>query len=138
GRPLVIAGDGLQSRQFVYVDDLARGIVASIGESARPGVYNLVGDESITVRAIADHVRGLVGDVPIVHARPRVADVTTPRVSAQRAALELGWRVRIPFEAGVRSYGDWVIDTSSSPSSATDSRIAGSASAVLNHDPTEL
>jgi UDP-glucose 4-epimerase len=138
GEPLVISGDGLQSRQFVYVDDLARGIVASIGESAPPGVYNLVGDESTTVRAIADHVRALMGHVPVVHVQPRVADVTTPLVSSERAARELGWRARTPFEVGVRSYVDWVIETGSSPSSATDSRIAGSASAVLDHDPTEL
>jgi UDP-glucose 4-epimerase len=138
GEPLVIAGDGLQSRQFVYVDDLAQGIVASILESAPPGLYNLVGDESTTVRAIADQVRELVGDVPIVHVQPRVADVTTPRVSAERAARELGWRARTPFEAGVRSYVDWVIDTSSSPSTATDSRIAGSAATVRRQDPSEL
>jgi UDP-glucose 4-epimerase len=138
GEPLVIAGDGRQSRQFVYVEDLAAGVVAAIGESVPAGVYNLVGDESVTVQAIADHVRELVRDVPVVHVQPRVADVETPWISGERAARDLGWRARTPFEAGVRSYVDWVIETSASPSSATDSRIAGSAAAVLDQDPTEL
>jgi UDP-glucose 4-epimerase len=138
GEPLVIAGDGRQSRQFVYVEDLAAGVVAAIGDSAAPGVYNLVGDESVTVQGIADLVRELVGDVPVVHVQPRLADLETPRISAERAARELRWRARTPFGEGVRSYVDWVIATSSSPSSATDSRIAGSAAAVLDQDPSEL
>jgi UDP-glucose 4-epimerase len=138
GEPLVIAGDGLQSRQFVYVQDLAEGIVASLAESAPPGVYNLVGEEPITVREIADRVQGLVGRVPIVHVHPRVADVQTPHVSAERAARDLGWRARTTFDAGVRAYVDWVSTTSGSPSASTDSRIAGSAAAVLDQDPTEL
>jgi nucleoside-diphosphate-sugar epimerase len=122
----------------VYVDDLAEGVVAAVGESAPAGVYNLVGNESVTVQGIADYVRTFVGDVPIVHVQPRLADLETPRISAERAAQELGWRARTPFETGVRSYVDWVIGTSSSPSSATDSRIAGSAAAVLDQDPSEL
>jgi UDP-glucose 4-epimerase len=138
GEPLVIAGDGRQSRQFVYVDDLAEGVVAAVGEAAPPGVYNLVGEESVTVQGIADQVRTFVGDVPIVHVQPRLADLETPRISAERAAQRLGWRARTPFEAGVRSYVEWVIETSSSPSSATDSRIAGSAAAVLDQDPSAL
>jgi UDP-glucose 4-epimerase len=138
GEPLVIAGDGRQSRQFVYVEDLAAGVVAAVGESAPPGVYNLVGEESVTVQGIADHVRRLVGDVPVVHVQPRRADLETPRISGARAARHLHWEARTPFEAGVRSYVDWVNETGSSPSAATTSRIAGSAAAVLDQDPSEL
>jgi UDP-glucose 4-epimerase len=138
GEPLLIAGDGMQARQFVYVEDLAEGVVASIAESAPPGVYNLVGDESTTVRAIADHVRELVADVPIVHVEARKADVETRRVSAERAARDLGWRARTSLRDGVRSYVDWVTGTNGSPRAATDSAINGNAAAVLRQDPSAL
>jgi UDP-glucose 4-epimerase len=138
GEPLLINGDGSQSRQFVYVEDLAEGIVAAIPRSAPPGVYNLVGDESISVRTIADHVRALVADVPIVHVDGRRADVETRRASAERAARELSWRARTPFSEGIRSYVDWVTGTNGSPSSATRSTISGSAATVLRQDPSEL
>ena len=131
GEPLVIAGDGLQSRQFVYVEDLAEGVVAAIADSAPPGVYNLVGEESVSVRAIADHVRELVADVPIVHVQGRKADVETRFASTERAAQQLRWRARTPFREGVRSYVDWVTDTNGSPSATTDATIAGSDAAVL-------
>jgi UDP-glucose 4-epimerase len=138
GQPLLVAGDGLQARQFVYVQDLADGVVAAVAGPAPAGVYNLVGEESVSVRAIADHVRELVADVPIVYVEQRVADVETRQVSAERAAHQLGWRARTPFRLGVRAYLDWVNRTNGSPSAAADSTIAGSAAAVLRHEPTEL
>jgi UDP-glucose 4-epimerase len=138
GEPLVIAGDGMQSRQFVYVEDLAEGIVAAIGDFAPPGVYNLVGDESTSVREVADHVRQLVADVPVLHVEGRRADLEPRRASAERAARHLRWRARTPFAEGVRSYVDWVSGTNGSPSAATASTIAGSAAAVFRQDSAEL
>ena len=138
GEPLLINGDGSQSRQFVYVEDLAQGIVASLADSAPPGVYNLVGNESISVRTIAEHVRELVAEVPIQHVDGRKADVETRRASAERAACHLNWRARTPFHEGIRSYVDWVTDTSGSPSAAARSTIAGSAATVFRQEPGEL
>jgi UDP-glucose 4-epimerase len=138
GQSLLIAGDGMQSRQFVYVEDLAEGIVASIRDSAPPGIYNLVGDEATSVRAIADHVRELVADVPIVHVEGRKGDLQPRRASAERAARHLGWRARTPFAEGVRSYVAWVNGTNGSPDASTASTIAGSAATVRRQDPAEL
>src|SRR6201995_2516122 len=41
GQPLTIAGDGTQSRRFVYVEDLADGVVAALAPAAADRVYNL-------------------------------------------------------------------------------------------------
>jgi UDP-glucose 4-epimerase len=138
GEPLLINGDGSQSRQFVYVQDLAEGVVAATSKSAAPGVYNLVGEESTSVRTIADHVRELIADVPIVHVDGRRADVATRPASAQRAARHLNWRARTPFHEGIRAYADWVADTSGSPRAATRSMISGSAATVFRQEPEEL
>ena len=42
GEPLTLSGDGMQSRRFVYVEDLADGVVAGLGDIAENRVYNLV------------------------------------------------------------------------------------------------
>ena len=75
GQPLTIAGDGTQSRRFVYVEDLADGVAVSLDPVAANRVYNLVGRENTSVRSIARTVRDVVGDVPIVHIEGRAGDL---------------------------------------------------------------
>jgi len=81
GDPLTIAGDGSQSRRFVYVEDLAEGIVAALRPEAARRTYNLVGEEDTTVRQIADAVRQAVGDAQILYTPGRAGDFSGIRVS---------------------------------------------------------
>ncbi len=107
GEPLTIAGDGSQSRRFVYVEDLADGVVRALAPCAANRTYNLVGGEDTTVLEIAEAVREAVGDVEIVHGPGRSGDFAGAPVSGERAAAELGWRASTPFAEGVRRYVDW-------------------------------
>jgi UDP-glucose 4-epimerase len=108
GEPLTIAGDGSQGRRFVYVEDLAEGTVRGLEPHAANRVYNLVGDETVTVKEIASIVRDLVGDVDILHVESRAGDFSGTEVSGARAARELGWEASTPFVEGVRRYIDWL------------------------------
>ena len=138
GKALTIAGDGRQTRQFVYVEDLADGIVASLAAAAGGSIYNLVGDEEVSVRTIADTVRELVEPVPIVHGPERPADVHIGHVSGARAVADLGWEARTSFSDGVRRYLDWLNVTSGSPVARAASSTSGNAAAVLRQEPSEL
>ena len=138
GEPLTVTGDGAQTRQFVYVEDLAEGIVAALDPVAAGRTYNLVGSEQVSVRQIAETLQELVGDVPIVHVDDRPADLRSSAISGERAGRELGWEVETPFHQGVRRYVSWVTGTQESPSEEPASRIAGSASTVLRQEPAEL
>ena len=138
GEALVIAGDGHQTRQFVFVEDLADGVVAGLSPAAAGGVYNLVGDDEVSVRQIADVVRDLVAKVPIVHGPERAADVRIGHVSGKRATIELGWRPGTSFADGVQRYLDWLTVTSGLPVAPADASTAGSAATVLRHESAEL
>jgi UDP-glucose 4-epimerase len=107
GQPLTIAGDGRQSRRFVYVEDLADGIVRALAPVAANRTYNLVGTEDTTVREIADAVRDAVGDVEIVHGPGRVGDFAGASVSGARAQADLGWSPSTSLAEGVRRYIEW-------------------------------
>jgi UDP-glucose 4-epimerase len=107
GKPLTIAGDGSQTRCFVYVEDLADGVVRALAPAAANRTYNLVGTEATSIRDIALTVRDAVGDVEIVHGPGRTGDFAGAPVSAARAAEDLGWTAATPFAQGVRSYIDW-------------------------------
>jgi UDP-glucose 4-epimerase len=107
GEPLTIAGDGRQSRRFVYVDDLADGVVRALAPVAANRVYNVVGTEDVTIARIAQTVARIVGDVEIRTAPGRSGDFAGAPVSGARAAAELGWRATTPFEEGLRRYVAW-------------------------------
>ena len=138
GEPISINGDGSQARQFVYVEDLADGIVAALSDDARGRTYNLVGDETVSVREIAGIVQGLVGDVDIVHAAGRLGDLGQVRISSERAHAELGWRATTVFADGVARYVEWLAGTNGCPSAPTPSMINGSAATVLRQESGAL
>ncbi|MBV8080626.1 MAG: NAD-dependent epimerase/dehydratase family protein [Actinobacteria bacterium] len=119
GSAITIAGDGKQSRRFVYVEDLADGCVAALADGAANRTYNLVGDESVTVREIADLVRELVADVPVVHVEGRAGDIQGAAISGERAARELGWRPTTSFRDGAARYVAWLTEQSSAPQAVT-------------------
>ena len=138
GKALTIAGDGLQTRQFVYVEDLADGVVAGLQAGAANRIFNLVGTEETSVRQIADTIRGLVAAVPIVHGPERPVDVRVPTISGARAAAELGWQPRVPFADGVGRYLDWLSETSGSPVWDAAASTDGTAATVLRQESAEL
>ncbi|MEA2150103.1 MAG: UDP-glucose 4-epimerase [Solirubrobacteraceae bacterium] len=107
GEPLTIAGDGKQTRRFVYVEDLADGVVRALVPEAGGRVYNLVSDEDTSVVDIAEAVRAAVGDIEITYVEGRSGDFAGACVSGERAAAELGWRARTPFAEGVERYVAW-------------------------------
>ena len=138
GEPISINGDGHQARQFVYVEDLADGIVSALSETARGRTYNLVGDETVSVREIARIVQALIGEVTIVHVSGRLSDLGHVHISSERARSELGWCATTSFADGVARYVEWVAGTNGSSSARTVSRINGSAAAVLCQEPRAL
>ena len=109
--PLTLAGDGMQSRKFVYVEDLADGVALGLDDVAANRVYNLASEETVSIRQIAETVQELIGDVEIVYTPARIGDFGGKIVSSDRARHELGWSASTPFAAGMRRYIDWRLET---------------------------
>src|SRR6202020_40489 len=107
GEPLTLAGDGSQSRKFVYVEDLADGVALGLEDIAVNRVYNLASDETVTIKQIAETIKERMGEVEIVHTAARPGDFGGKIVSSERAARELGWTAATPFSDGVNNYIDW-------------------------------
>jgi UDP-glucose 4-epimerase len=108
GEDLTVHGSGEQYRNFVYVEDLAKGTVLSLKPEAVGEVYNLTGDEKISVNQIANTVQELVDrDIEIVHEDSREGDFSGKDIDNSKATAELGWRPETPFREGVRKYINW-------------------------------
>jgi UDP-glucose 4-epimerase len=108
GEPMTIAGTGEQSRRFVYVEDLAEGVVCGLRPEACNRIYNLVSNEDVSIKRIAENVKQAVGDAEIVHTEARAADFKGVEVCGKRAERELGWTAQTPFSEGLSRYVAWV------------------------------
>jgi UDP-glucose 4-epimerase len=115
GKPLTIAGDGSTTRSFIYVEDLADGIVASLAPAGAGRTYNLSGDEVVTILEIAERVQENTDNCEIVHTPPRPGDFPGKEISNVRALEEIGWQAETSFREGVRRYVEWVRNTTRPP-----------------------
>ena len=107
GWPIVVNGDGSQSRDFTFVDDIARGTIAAL----RPVGYdiiNLGSDQPVVLNDAIRLVERLTGQTARVqHQAAHPADVPASWADVTRAGQVLGWEPRVSFEAGVRALVDW-------------------------------
>jgi len=105
--PLTILGDGSQYRNFVYVEDLARGNVAALEAKAANQTYNLEGSTPITIKEVAETVQKLVGDVAIEYKDARAGDFQGKLISSAKARKELNWEPKVSLEEGITRYIEW-------------------------------
>jgi UDP-glucose 4-epimerase len=115
GEALTIAGDGSTTRSFIYVEDLADGIVAALKPEAAGRTYNLSGDEVVTILEIAERVQENTDNCEIVHTPPRPGDFPGKAISNERALAELDWQAETSFKEGVRKYVEWVRSSTRPP-----------------------
>ena len=115
GRPVTVYGDGQQSRDFTYVDDIARGTVAALrplpsGKAQQGGyeVINLGSDEPVVLMDALRLVERLAGREARLEFRPRhPADVLATWADIGKAERILDWRPQVGFEEGVRRLVAW-------------------------------
>jgi UDP-glucose 4-epimerase len=108
GEALTIAGSGAQERAFIYVEDLAEGVVCGLAPEAAGRTYNLAGRETTTIRQLAEVVSEVVAPTEIVHTEGRAGDLRGAIICSERAERELGWQASTPLREGVRRYAAWL------------------------------
>ncbi len=109
GRPVLIYGDGTQSRDFTYVDDIARGTVAGLTPLGYE-VINLGSDRPVTVNALIHLVEERLGKrARLVHEPPHPADVPATWANISAAKRLLGWQPEVEIVHGVAETVDWYV-----------------------------
>lgn len=106
-RPITVYGDGRQSRDFTYVDDIARGTIAGL----RPigyDVINLGSDQPVVLSDAIRLIEEAVGQEAQIEFKPRHrADVLATWANIEKGKSLLGWQPQVNFEAGVRQLVQW-------------------------------
>ena len=107
GEETLIFGDGLQSRDFVFVGDVVDALLAAVGRAG--DVFNVGTGEETSVLEL----HRLCAKVAGVDAEPRLegarlGDARRSVLDVSHAAEELGWRPRVPLEDGLRQTWEWL------------------------------
>lgn len=108
--PMIIFGDGSQTRDFTYVSDTARGILlAGLSEKALGETINLGQGKEITVCVLANKIKEVTGklDARIVFDEPRPGDVLRLLASSTKARELLNFAPKIDLEVGLEKLFQW-------------------------------
>ena len=112
-------GTGEPTREFLYVEDAAEGILTAAEKYNKPDLVNLGSGKEIRIRELADRIRSLVGYEGQIE-----LDTTKPngqprrRLGTSRAWDEFGWRAKTTLEEGLRRTIQWYAENSKGTANA--------------------
>ena len=117
-KPLIIFGDGTQTRDFTFVSDTARGIMLSgLADAAIGETLNIGSGFEITVNDLAHQVRTLLGDerIEVRHDADRPGDVLRLFADMTRAHQIINFRPTISLAEGLKRLHQWYLSTGVPP-----------------------
>lgn len=105
---IVCWGTGSASREFLYVDDAAEGILRAAESMTNPTPINLGAGFEITIKSLVELIVRLTGFQGKIVWDPTKPDGQPRRcLDTEKAAKLLGWRAAMPFEDGLRRTIEW-------------------------------
>ena len=109
GEPIQVFGDGLQERDFTYVDDIARGTIAALKPLGYE-IINLGGDRPVSLQWIIETLERLLGKQAVWQTQPmHPADVKATWADITKARTLLGWEPQVSVEEGLHRSVEWYL-----------------------------
>lgn len=115
GETITLFGDGSQSRDYTFCDDIVAGIIGAIDwtRTAPVGMelFNLGGNQAVPLRDMVARLGQALGRVPRVQWAPmQPGDVQHTCADLSKSSTLLGYHPRVPFEEGLRRFATWLED----------------------------
>ncbi len=116
GRPVPRFGDGSTERDYTWVDDIVRGVVAAVDRvrTAPPvfDIVNLGGSRTTRLDRLIALIAGALGVTPVIEERPaQPGDVRRTCADVGKAGRLLGYRPLTPVEDGIPRFVRWYEET---------------------------
>ncbi len=106
-RELTIDGDGRQTRDFIYVDDLCRAILLALEKDARGEVLQIATGVETSILELATLLQEVVGVADITHGKPRQGDIRRNYSSISKIKRLLGWEPTTALIHGLHETYAW-------------------------------
>jgi UDP-glucose 4-epimerase len=135
GKPMVIFGDGTQTRDFTFVSDTAGGILAAgLSDGSIGQTINLGSGKEIQIRELAATITDLLGKpgAEITHVEPRPGDVLRLLADSSKARKLLGFIPTVSLRDGLALLHDWYTRSGKSPEELLEQEV------VRNWQPREI
>lgn len=114
GETLVIYGDGSQTRDFIYIDDLVNAILAAAKADAGGEVFQIATHKETTINEIAEMLKAIIkfktdNTINLTYAEERAGEVKRNFSDISKARKLLGWEPKWSVEEGLRATVEWFV-----------------------------
>lgn len=107
GEPIPLYGDGKQTRDFTFVDDVVEANLLALKDAVE-GVYNIGGGSRVTLEDVLSTLRGIAGrDVGVDRLGDQPGDVQHTEADTTLAREKLGYAPKVTLEEGLRRQCAW-------------------------------
>lgn len=108
GEPITINGDGTQTRDFVYIDDIVQANLRAATTDAVGEAYNIGTGSAVSIRELATEIQDIAEtDSEIVHTDPRPGDIEHSEADITKATTQLGYEPTVSFREGLERTVEW-------------------------------
>lgn len=114
GQPLTVFGDGEQSRDFTYIDNVVQANLLAMESPRAVGrVYNVACGGRYSLNELIRQLEAILGRrLEVQYLPPRAGDVKHSEASIREAQRDLGYHVLISFDEGLRRTVQWYVENS--------------------------
>jgi UDP-glucuronate 4-epimerase len=110
GKPLTLFGDGTAARDFTYIDDIVRGVVAALDLQAQFEIINLGRGSPVVIKDFIAIIEKLLGKKAIIDQKPPFpGDVPITYANITKAEKLLGVRPEVSVEEGMERFVKWLV-----------------------------
>jgi len=111
-RPPIVFGDGEQSRDFTYIENVIEANLLAAGAPETHGeVVNVACGQAVSINAIIRRINEVLGkNVQPTYAPPRAGDVRNSLADVRRAREVIGYEPKVTFDEGLRRSIQWYVE----------------------------
>ena len=105
---ITLYGDGEQSRDFTFIDDIVSANILAAEKGKRGGVYNLGGGSIITVNQVLATLEKIIGPLKVKRLEKQRGDARHTSANVERAKRELGYAPKVSVQEGIAREVAWM------------------------------